>query len=72
MASTPDLGTSPAADTCGGELLPLSPYDSLKYHFGMLLGVDDLNGAAYHRAKIDCQRLAPSPRRGLGFRSHRR
>lgn len=53
MASTPDLGTSPAADTCGGELLPLSPYDSLKYHFGMLLGVDDFETEqAYHRAKM--------------------
>jgi hypothetical protein len=53
MVSTSDLGTSPAADICGGELLPLSPYDSLKYHFGMLLGVDDFETEqAYHRAKM--------------------
>ena len=53
MASMPDLATSFATDTCGGELLPLSPFDSLKYHFGMLLGVDDFETEqAYHRAKM--------------------
>ena len=34
------------------ELLPLSPYSALSYHFGMLLGVDDFETEqAYHRAK---------------------
>jgi hypothetical protein len=49
----PDLATGFATDPCGGELLPLSPFDSLKYHFGMLLGVDDFETEqAYHRAKM--------------------
>ncbi|HEX5703550.1 MAG TPA: hypothetical protein VFX97_10165 [Pyrinomonadaceae bacterium] len=53
MASPSDIGTSQAADTSGAELLPLSPFDSLKYHFGMLLGVDDFETEqAYHRAKM--------------------
>jgi hypothetical protein len=48
MANTPDLATC----TGGGELLPLSPYSALSYHFGMLLGVDDFETEqAYHRAK---------------------
>jgi hypothetical protein len=48
-----DLATSFATDTCGGDLLPLSPFDSLRYHFGMLLGVDDFETEqAYHRAKM--------------------
>jgi hypothetical protein len=37
----------------GGELLPLSPFNSLSYHFGMLLGVEDFETEqAYHRAKM--------------------
>jgi hypothetical protein len=49
----PDLATNLATDTCGSELLPLSPFNSLNYHFGMLLGVDDFETEqAYHRAKI--------------------
>lgn len=36
-----------------GALLPVSPYLGLYYHFGMLLGVDDLEtGQAYHRGKM--------------------
>lgn len=49
MANTPD------AVTCleVGEILPLSPFYSLSYHFGMLLGVEDFETEqAYHRAKI--------------------
>jgi hypothetical protein len=54
MSSTPDLATCLAADDDGrGELLPLSPFNSLHYHFGMLLGVDDFETEqAYHRAKM--------------------
>jgi hypothetical protein len=34
-------------------LLPLSPFNALRYHFGMLLGVDDFETEqAYHRAKM--------------------
>jgi hypothetical protein len=47
-------------DVCtGGErglgegLVPISPYTALQYHFGMLLGVDDLETAlAYPRGKM--------------------
>jgi hypothetical protein len=54
MVNTPATnscnGTGTAAD---GELLPLSPYYALHYHFGMLLGVDDFDTEqAYHRAKM--------------------
>lgn len=53
MASMPEMGSGFVTDPCGGELLPLSPFDSLKYHFGMLLGVDDFETEqAYHRAKM--------------------
>jgi hypothetical protein len=49
----PKTGSDVVKDLCGGDLLPLSPFDSLKYHFGMLLGVDDFETEqAYHRAKI--------------------
>src|SRR3989440_1490729 len=53
MANTPDVdsGFVPVED--GGKLLPLSPFYSLSYHFGMLLGVDDFETEqAYHRAKM--------------------
>ena len=34
-------------------MLPASPFTALQYHFGMLLGVDDLETAqAYPRGKI--------------------
>ena len=34
-------------------LLPISPFTALQFHFGMLLGVDDLEtGQAYPRGKI--------------------
>ncbi|MEK6405781.1 MAG: hypothetical protein AABN34_02330 [Acidobacteriota bacterium] len=52
MAHTPDLGTCLATDDGRSELLPLSPFNALHYHFGQLLGVDDFETAqAYHRAK---------------------
>lgn len=52
MANTPDLGTCLATDDGRSELLPLSPFNALHYHFGMLLGVDDFETEqAYHRAK---------------------
>ena len=47
MANTPDM-----ANCINGDLLSLSPYSALSYHFGMLLGVDDFETEqAYHRAK---------------------
>lgn len=47
MANTPDM-----ANCVNGDLLSLSPYSALSYHFGMLLGVDDFETEqAYHRAK---------------------
>jgi hypothetical protein len=53
MANTPDLTTCLASDNGGGALLPLSPFYALRYHFGMLLGVDDFETEqAYHRAKM--------------------
>jgi hypothetical protein len=53
MVNTPDLATCLASDDGSGELLPLSPFYALRYHFGMLLGVDDFETEqAYHRAKV--------------------
>ncbi len=53
MANTPDLTTCLGAGNGSGELLPLSPFYALRYHFGMLLGVDDFETEqAYHRAKM--------------------
>jgi hypothetical protein len=52
MVNTLDLATCLASDDGGGELQPLSPFYALRYHFGMLLGVDDFETEqAYHRAK---------------------
>ncbi|HEX7333266.1 MAG TPA: hypothetical protein VF290_17320 [Pyrinomonadaceae bacterium] len=52
MANTPDMATCVGGEHGLGELLPLSPYNALSYHFGMLLGVDDFETEqAYHRAK---------------------
>jgi len=51
MSSMTDLHNSEATDV--SDLLPLSPFNSLRYHFGMLLGVDDFETEqAYHRAKM--------------------
>ena len=68
MSNTPDLQSRVAAygdssnsmqvscittDDGRSELLPLSPFNALRYHFGMLLGVDDFETEqAYHRAKM--------------------
>jgi hypothetical protein len=53
MANTPDSASCLAADDGRSELLPLSPFQALHYHFGMLLGVDDFETEqAYHRAKM--------------------
>ncbi|MGB7924465.1 MAG: hypothetical protein WCF57_14585 [Pyrinomonadaceae bacterium] len=53
MANTPDLATCISAAEENGELLPLSPFYALNYHFGMLLGVDDFETEqAYHRSKM--------------------
>ena len=54
MSTTVDrMACEAAAQGVGDGLLPVSPYTSLQYHFGMLLGVDDLETAeAYPRGKI--------------------
>lgn len=53
MANTPDMATCISAAEENGELLPLSPFYALNYHFGMLLGVDDFETEqAYHRSKM--------------------
>lgn len=50
------MATPTGKTDCGpaaGAILPVSPYLGLFYHFGMLLGVDDLEtGQAYHRGKM--------------------
>src|SRR5690349_2281175 len=47
--SVPDLVL---ADQCGDVALPVNPFVSNRYHFGMLLGVADLEAEqAYHRGK---------------------
>ncbi len=56
MATTIDVrcgsGGSAATDGCGSSL-PYSPFYAPRYHFGMLLGVDDFETEqAYHRGKM--------------------
>lgn len=44
---------NPTCTKSAGAILPVSPYLGLFFHFGMLLGVDDLEtGQAYHRGKM--------------------
>ena len=46
----PDL--VPGTETCGSASLPVNPFVSNRYHFGMLLGVADLDtDQGYHRGK---------------------
>ncbi|HJQ69621.1 MAG TPA: hypothetical protein VKA70_11650 [Blastocatellia bacterium] len=53
MTNTPDLASCLATGSDRSELTPLSPFHALRYHFGMLLGVDDFETEqAYHRAKM--------------------
>ncbi|MBA3440954.1 MAG: hypothetical protein H0T92_13900, partial [Pyrinomonadaceae bacterium] len=53
MTSTPDMASCFRSFEERSELLPLSPFYALSYHFGMLLGVDDFETEqAYHRAKM--------------------
>lgn len=48
-----DCGCGGDARDSGDGALPANPYTALQYHFGMLLGVDDLETAqAYPRGKI--------------------
>jgi hypothetical protein len=48
-----DLATNLATDDGDSELLPLSPFSSLNYHFGMLLGVNDFETEqGYPRGKM--------------------
>ncbi len=48
-----DCGCGGTAHATGDGMLPANPYTALQYHFGMLLGVDDLETAqAYPRGKI--------------------
>jgi len=50
---TADCGCSGADHATGDAMLPVNPYTALQYHFGMLLGVDDLETAqGYPRGKI--------------------
>lgn len=45
-------GGGTAAGGAGGALLPVSPFYAPRYHFGMLLGVDDFETEqGYHRGK---------------------
>lgn len=40
-------------DAAGAAVLPLDPFTSLRYHFGMLLGVDDFETEqGYHRGRM--------------------
>jgi hypothetical protein len=53
MASTLDMVSCSSSDGRGAATLPLNPFLTLNYHFGMLLGVDDFETLdAYHRAKM--------------------
>jgi hypothetical protein len=48
-----DCGCGFADHATGEAMLPVNPYTALQYHFGMLLGVDDLETAqGYPRGKI--------------------
>lgn len=50
--ATPDIVTCHTPDG-ESELLPLSPFSALHYHFGMLLGEEDFKtDQGYHRAKM--------------------
>src|SRR4051812_43428320 len=50
---TSPCGGGMAAMTDGDGLLPANPYTALQFHFGMLLGVDDLEvSQAYPRGKM--------------------
>jgi hypothetical protein len=50
MANTPDIPSCTAAPAVDN---PQAPYYSLRYHFGMLLGVMDFDTEqAYHRGKV--------------------
>lgn len=51
MSSAPDLTT--LSDTLPRDLLAVEPFTTLRFHFGMLLGVDDFEGlAANPRGKL--------------------
>lgn len=52
MPNTPDVAWYFPTAPDKTELLPASPFYSVRYHFGMLLGVDDFEtDQAYHRGK---------------------
>jgi hypothetical protein len=51
--ATPDFANCLIPEGDQSELLPLSPFNALHYHFGMLLGEDDFKTEqGYHRAKL--------------------
>ena len=51
--ATPEMTSCLPTGADRSELEPLSPYTSLHYHFGMLLGEDDFKtDQGYHRAKM--------------------
>ena len=69
----PDLVLT--ADTCGSTVLPLNPFVSNRYHFGMLLGVADLDtDQGYHRGKtwLHTAWLHGEPTIGPAARARRR
>jgi hypothetical protein len=52
MSGMPDIVATVNGCSDGGALLPADPFTALRYHFGMLLGVDDFEtDQSYHRGK---------------------
>lgn len=52
LTDTAGCGCNGSTGTGAGVLLPASPFYAPRYHFGMLLGVDDFESEqAYHRGK---------------------
>jgi len=52
MSGMPDIVATVNGCPDGGPLLPADPFMALRYHFGMLLGVDDFEtDQSYHRGK---------------------
>src|SRR5215211_7415462 len=52
MAGSSEVEAAKDEASCGGPL-PVDPFTGLRFHFGMLLGVDDFESEqAYHRGKM--------------------
>lgn len=53
MSTTTDTAFYLAPQDAGADLTPAGPFYAVRYHFGMLLGVDDFETEqAYHRGKM--------------------